>query len=156
MDAVLVKALLLLIALCPTAWAEPWKTYRDAGLGIVFQYPPDWKPAWHEEKQILTVMPDRERPPYIAFQTRPNNPRNLTVEKWYRTTQRQEAGAHAGQFAGLPAMVIPSTRKDAQYLVYQMARPGGQIFMVASRHLPTDSTAKPTLEKILASFRFSK
>lgn len=150
------KYLLFLLLLCTTVSAAPWKTYKDARLGIEFQHPPEWKCEWHEDKQILMVMPDITHPPYVAFQTRPKNPNNLPIETWYKTTQRQHAGAKKGELAGQPAMIIPSTRGDAQNLVYEIARPGGQIFAVATRLIPNEPTGKPISEKILKSFRFTK
>lgn len=70
-DVARVKYLLLFLAIlvCPAAQAEKWKTYRDAKLGIEFQYPPDWNCTWEEtNKPTLMVKPDREKPPYVAFQ----------------------------------------------------------------------------------------
>ena len=152
------KYLFLLIAfvVCPGVQAEKWKTSRDAKIGIEFQHPPDWNCTWHEDKQMLLVMPEVTKPPYVGFQTKPNNPDNLPIETWYKKTQRPNAGAHLGTFAGQPAMVIPIDKASTHYISYEVARPGGIILIAVIRESAADPTSPLTLEKILQSCKLTK
>ena len=152
------KYLSILIALiaCPSLHAEQWKTYRDAKLGIEFQYPADWNCSWEEANQAtLMLKPASEHPPYVGFQLWAKNPRNLPVETWYKTTQRPGADAHMGTFAGQPAMVVTSSKGDARHIVYEITRPGGNILGVVTRTFPADPASQTTVEKILNSCKFT-
>lgn len=53
-------------------------------------------------------------------------------------------------------MIVTSNRNNAPHSVYEIARPGGQILGVVTRMTASDPTARPTVEKILASCKFVK